>query len=136
MSPVAETWDKAITRLLTANKARGKGPTTLRQLSFAIEGNQESWKRTINRVREKNRASESTALALSRGLECDREELPAAATRLTVEQLEDQIDDRLEVLEEKGVQVADLAPVWRILRLLASGKSAEALHVLSELEAQ
>lgn len=46
------------------------------------------------------------------------------------------VDVRLESLEERAVQVEDLAPVWRVLRLLASGDTDGAQRELSELEAQ
>jgi transcriptional regulator with XRE-family HTH domain len=43
---------------------------------------------------------------------------------------------RLGTLEETAVRVSDLAPVWRILRLLASGDTGAAQRALSEMEAQ
>src|SRR5689334_2729054 len=105
MRPVGqETWDEAIRRVLADNKRRGRGPTTLGELQRELSSNGETARKTLKRVRARNRATPAMVTRFAAALQVDASQLPPPAHRLTVEQLE----DRLEALEDAAVQAPDL----------------------------
>lgn len=90
---MSESWDEALKRVLAANKAQQKHPSSMRQLSFALGANNESWRRTLNRVRAANRATEQTAVTISEALGVPRAELPPAAPRPSTFDLADRLEE-------------------------------------------
>lgn len=108
LPPVTDdTWDDAIKRCLADNKKRGEGPTSMRQLALALPGRDA--KRSLNRIRSKNAATEDRARELSEALRVPREALPAASHRLTLHDLEDRlegVEDALNALQADRLEWA------------------------------
>lgn len=96
---MTQRWDKAIREAFERNKERGHGPTTFRQLAKALPGDDENERNALNRQRRRDRVTEKRSAEIAAALMVPRESLPPAAKRLTVEQLEEQLDARLGPLE-------------------------------------
>lgn len=126
MSPMQrdETWEQAIQRSLEENKQRECGPTTLGELQRALSENAETGRKTLTRVRKKNRATPRRRDQLSAALQVPIETLPPPAKKPTVDDLED-------LLEELAARVATLERAEKTRRQLTT----KVLQRLDALEA-